>query len=131
ADTLVVCTLTAIVILVSGVWTPGRGPDGIALTALAFASVLPYGEQFVAASCFVFALSTIISWSYYGESAAMYLGGKRLAKIYKLLYVAAIFLGCTSRLTFVWNISELFNGIMAVPNLIALVVLAREVRTPR
>jgi AGCS family alanine or glycine:cation symporter len=131
ADTIVVCTLTALVILVSGVWIPGKSPDGIALTALAFNSVLPFGEEFVSISCFVFALSTIISWSYYGESAVTYLGGQKKAKIYKIFYIGAIFIGCTSRLTFVWNISELFNGVMAIPNLLALVVLSREVRLPR
>ncbi|MDR0935784.1 MAG: sodium:alanine symporter family protein [Oscillospiraceae bacterium] len=127
ADTLVVCTLTALVILVSGVWTPGKAPDGIALTALAFNSVLPFGEEFVSISCFVFALSTIISWSYYGESAITYLGGRKKAKTYKILYIAAIFIGSTSKLTVVWNISEFFNGLMAIPNLLALIALSREV----
>ncbi|WP_236354712.1 alanine/glycine:cation symporter family protein [Konateibacter massiliensis] len=137
ADTLVVCTLTALVILTSGVYnmetylanTAANIPnlDGAPLTANCFSSVIPYGAQFVAVSILCFALATLIGWSYYGERAVEYLFGTKAVFPYKLCYVIVIVIGSVASIRLVWEISDTLNGFMAIPNLIALVLLSGEV----
>ncbi|MBS6397242.1 MAG: alanine:cation symporter family protein [Clostridiales bacterium] len=138
-DTMVVCTVTCLVILTSGVYDmeaylraiASGGQDavvsGTALTARAFASVIPQGDKLVVAAIVVFAFATLIGWSYYGERTAVYLFGKRAVFPYKVLFVLVIFAGCTGSLTLVWDIADTLNGFMAVPNLLALTLLSGEV----
>lgn len=134
-DTIVMCTLTGVVILCSGVYGNGNGAvgalDGAALTAEAFASSLGgLGSGFVSVSMLVFAFATLIGWSYLGSQAVEYLLGAEAVRGYRLLFLLFIVIGCVTNLTLVWELSDIFNGLMAVPNLIALVVLEREVTYP-
>ena len=137
ADTMIMCTVTALAILTSKVYdkgiclqqlAAGQEPvSGTALTGRAFASVLPHGSQFVALSVILFAFSTILGWSYFGERCASWLFGPRAVLPYKLLFLACIFPGCIIPLNLVWEISDTFNGLMALPNLIGLLFLSPEV----
>lgn len=137
ADTLVVCTITALIILTSDIYdmntylanAAAKIPnlDGAPLTSKCFGAVIPFGEQFVSVAIMFFAFSTLISWSYYGERAVEYLFGIKAIKPYKLIFICVIVLGSTASLNLVWEISDTLNGFMAVPNLLALVLLSREV----
>ncbi|MDR3085836.1 MAG: sodium:alanine symporter family protein [Christensenellaceae bacterium] len=137
ADTLVMCTITALAILCSGVYDRSAyagaadgtaAPTGATLTIQAFSSVLPgFGGPFISISILLFAFSTILGWSYSGERAVVYLFGKKAVLPYKLLFIAAIYLGCSSPLQLVWDVSDTFNGLMALPNLIGVSLLGGEV----
>ena len=132
-DTLVVCTFTAIAILSTDAWMSGE--NGAALTQMAFRDGLPgnWGGIIVAVSLAMFAFSTILGWSYYGERCIEYLLGARAILPYRILFVAASFFGAVRTLDFVWGISDVMNGLMALPNLIGLLllsgVIARETRS--
>ena len=138
-DTIVMCTVTALVILSSGVYnemlyslaagTPllDRLLTGAQLTAAAFSAVLgPFGGGFVAASLALFAFSTLLGWSYYGQRAAEYLLGAQAVPVYKALFVAAAAAGCVMRLDLAWALSDTFNGLMALPNLAGVLALRGE-----
>ncbi|MDT8446394.1 MAG: sodium:alanine symporter family protein [bacterium] len=121
-DTLIVCTLTGLVILVSGAWTSGE--TGAALSSMAFGRGLgPTGEWIVALGLALFAFTTLIGWSYYGEKAVEYLLGVRAIVPYRIAWVLCIPLGATTKLSLVWLIADTLNALMALPNLIALVFL--------
>jgi AGCS family alanine or glycine:cation symporter len=131
-DTLVVCTMTALVILVSGLITfDGNGLmviadnlSGAALTSTAFSAAIPgMGKIIVTFGLIFFAFSTILGWYYYGSKCLEYIAGVKAVTIYKWVYVALVFVGATVSLNFVWNLSDTFNGLMAIPNLIALLAL--------
>ena len=125
-DTILVCSITAFCILTSGVIPEDQ--DGAMLSVQAFSTVFGgAGEKFVAISLSLFAFSTIIGWSYYGERCVEYLGSRKNIIIYKALYVLFVLFGAAMKLDLVWNISDTFNGLMALPNLIALVFLSGEV----
>lgn len=139
-DTLLMCTLTALAILCSGVYDPLRYasalgtetfatlPNGAALTADAFRSVFgPSGGVLIAISLMLFAFSTLLGWSYYGERAVEYLFGPKALVPYKLLYLICIVIGCITRLDLVWQISDTFNGLMVPPNLLAVLWLSPQV----
>lgn len=121
-DTLIVCSVTGLAILLSGAWQ--SGVMGVEMSQQAFATVLPYGDKVVAVALTVFAFTTILGWSYYGERCAEYLFGARINLWYRLAWVAVIPLGILSGLDLVWSLADLLNGLMAVPNLIALVALS-------
>ncbi|MFA9376783.1 MAG: alanine/glycine:cation symporter family protein [Lachnotalea sp.] len=137
ADTLVICTITALAILTSGVYNMHTylanqaanitNLDGAPLTAASFDSVIPYGSQFIAISIMFFAFSTLIGWSYYGERAIEYLLGLRAIAAYKFIYILVIVIGSVSSIKLAWNISDTLNGFMAIPNLIAITLLSGEV----
>ncbi len=140
ADTLVVCTLTALTILTSGVYDyteyaqyvggelPAHLKSGVALTSAAFESVFgPIGSKFISIAVMLFAFSTILGWSYYGERAVEYLFGLKAVPVYKLIFILVIFVGCSISLKLVVDISDTFNGFMALPNLIAITLLSKEV----
>lgn len=137
ADTIVVCTITALTILTSGVYNMDEylanieagveNVSGAALTSAAFSSVIPFGGEFVAIAIMLFAFSTVLGWSYYGERAIEYLFGLKAILPYKIIFVCVIFLGCNMSLNLVWDISDTLNGFMALPNLIAVVLLSGEV----
>ena len=139
-DTLVMCMLTGLAILCSGAFDltryaqqlelPGESllPNGAALTAQAFRQVLgPVGGMFVALSLTLFAFSTLLGWSYYGSLAAGYIGGEKAEKIYKAGYVVLIAVGSVAELDLVWELSDTFNGLMALPNLLAVLCLSGQV----
>ena len=126
-DTLVVCSMTALVILTATSWAQGIG--AAQLTSASFAETLGHsGELIVTLSIALFAYSTLIGWNYYGEKAIEYLIGPRAIVYYRVVFVAAVLIGATSRLEFVWNVSDLMNGMMAIPNLIGLLLLANVVK---
>ncbi len=123
-DTIVVCTLTGLAIIVSGVWDSGE--TGAGLTTLAFNAVIPgrIGGWIVAVGLTLFAYSTILGWSYYGEKSLEYLLGERAVMPYRLVFTLMVMVGAVSRLNFVWLVSDVMNGLMAVPNLIGLLALS-------
>ncbi len=126
-DTLVVCTLTALVILTANSWT--QGVSAGQLTSASFAESLgETGELIVALATALFAYSTLIGWNYYGEKAIEYLFGSRAIRIYRILFIAVVIVGAMMNLEFVWNFSDLMNGMMAIPNLIGLLLLSRVVK---
>ena len=126
-DTLCICTLTALVIVIGGYWGAGRpdGLEGAALSAHAFSAVLGTpGAVIVGGGLVFFAFSTIIAWSYYGDRCALFLFGPRAVVPYRLLYVAMVVVGTSVPLTLVWNFADIANVLMFVPNLVSLLLLA-------
>ncbi len=127
-DTLIVCTMTALVILTSGAWTAsgadGSGLTGVALTSAAFDNSLSGGKYIVTVALAVFAFTTILGWSYYGERCWQYLFSEKSVIIYRVLWVLAVLGFANVKVDFVWNLSDTLNGLMAVPNLIGLLLLA-------
>lgn len=127
-DTLVICTLTALVIIVSGVWSSGL--TGATLTANAFKTSIPVmGEIIVGFGLVFFALSTTIAWSYYGDRCVYYLWGEKSIKFYRWIYCLAIPVGAVLKLELIWNMADIANAFMAVPNLVALLGLSGMVIT--
>ncbi|MDD6308147.1 MAG: sodium:alanine symporter family protein [Clostridia bacterium] len=128
-DTIVVCTMTALVILTSGVYDLYTGVDGTSLTATAYAQTFGgMGAGFIAISTTFFAIATTIGWSFFGESGTKYLFGEKGVKVYRLLFVAVAGIGALGSMEMVWGISDIFNVLMAVPNLIAILCLSGQVR---
>lgn len=122
-DTIVVCSITALAILTSGALASGE--TGAALTTVAFNQGLPGpGGLIVAIGIIFFAYSTILGWCYYGEKCLEYLLGESAVPFYRLLFVAAVFVGAVVELDLVWTFSDVMNGLMAVPNLIGLLGLS-------
>ena len=133
-DTMVVCTITALVLLCAeqgALWQSGR-LDGAALTAMAFESGFPgMGGRFVAVSIAVYAIAAMLGWCYYGQEALAYLGcGRAAVLLYRGLFTLCCLLGAIGRLAAVWQLSDLLNVLMALPNVLALLALAGEVKTP-
>jgi AGCS family alanine or glycine:cation symporter len=131
-DTIVVCSFTGLTILVTGAWQEGL--NGAPLTVAAFSQGLPgeWGGYIVTISLAMFAFSTMLGWSYYGEKSIEYLLGERSILPYRILFIVAIFFGAVRSLDLVWGLSDVFNGLMALPNLVGLLllsgVIARETR---
>jgi len=121
-DTIVICTMTALVILTSGVWNSGESSS--ALTALAFQSALPQGGIIVTLALAVFAYSTMIGWAYYGEQCIEYVFGLSARVPYRYLFCAVIAWGAMQKIAFVWDFSDTMNGAMAIPNLLGLIGLS-------
>ena len=122
-DTLIVCSITAFVVLISGEWLSGI--NGAALTTSAFDQGLPvFGKYIVIFGLILFAFSTIIGWSYYGEKCAEFIFGEKVIPIYRLLWIIIIPFGAIIKLNLVWLIADIMNGLMAIPNLIALILLS-------
>jgi AGCS family alanine or glycine:cation symporter len=126
-DTLVVCTMTALVILTADSWTQGIAASS--LTSASMAETLGHtGSVIVAISTALFAYSTLIGWNYYGEKAVEYLFGEKSIKPYRVVFTVAVMIGATVSLAFVWNFSDLMNGMMAIPNLIGLLLLSKVIK---
>jgi alanine or glycine:cation symporter, AGCS family len=122
-DTIVICSITGLVIITSGLWTSGA--SGASLTAAAFATALPgIGNYMVAVSLAIFAFTTLIGWSFYGERCIEYLLGVKAIKPYRVLWIMAIPVGATLNLNFIWLVADTLNAMMAIPNLIALALLS-------
>jgi AGCS family alanine or glycine:cation symporter len=136
-DTIVVCSLTAIVITVTGAYkmsplfrAPGEALNSIDMTMHAFDSVIPYGGAVVTIGSFLFGISTLLGWCYYGEKCTEYLFGLRIQNAYRMVFILLMFLGSLpsqAGIQTVVKIGDLGNALMAFPNLIALLLLAREV----
>jgi alanine or glycine:cation symporter, AGCS family len=126
-DTLVVCTATALVILTATAWQDGVKAN--ISTSISFAETLgPTGTYIVAIATALFAFSTLIGWSYYGEKALEYLLGEKAIIVFRIVFVAAVIVGATRELKFVWDFSDLMNGLMAIPNLIGILLLSKVVK---
>ncbi len=125
-DTIVVCTMTALIILISPFWE--QGVSASVLTMKSFELHLGgFGAMIVSVATVLFAYSTILGWSYYGEKAFEYLTKGRGIKVYKIIFAACVMSGAMLELKFVWNFSDLANGLMAVPNLIGLLLLSNVI----
>ena len=118
-DTILVCTTTGLAILVTGVWSGGA--TGAELAGQAFSTGLPgtWGNIVVTTSLVLFAFSTVIGWSYYGETGIVYLLGPKAVLPYKIAWLVFIYLGAVGSLHLVWDVADTLNGLMAIPNLIA------------
>jgi len=118
-DTILICTTTGLVILMTGVWTADA--TGAVLSARAFEAGLPgtWGHIVVTTGLVLFAFSTLIGWSYYGETGVVYLFGAKAAMPYRIAWLVFIYLGAVGSLHLVWDIADTLNGLMAIPNLIA------------
>jgi AGCS family alanine or glycine:cation symporter len=131
-DTLVICTLTALVILVTGAWQSGI--QGVGMTTegfnrgLATLGITGVGEHIVAVSLFLFAFSTILGWSYYGIKATEYLFGQKNVVYYLFIYSGVVFLGAIWGIELVWNFVDFAVSFMGIPNLIAILLLAGVVK---
>ena len=127
-DTIVICTLTGLAVILGGSWN--KGLEGVSITMDAFKSGLPFPSQissFVLMICLVFfAFTTILGWDFYGEKCLDYLskGSKYVRFVYRILYIVAVLVGPYLTVAAVWNIADIFNGLMAIPNVVALLVLS-------
>ncbi|SDU36843.1 alanine/glycine:cation symporter family protein [Geopseudomonas guangdongensis] len=122
-DTLIICSLTGLAIVCSGVWTSGA--SGAALSAAAFESALPgIGSHLIALALAIFAFTTILGWSYYGERCWEFLAGTRAILPFRLVFVLAIPFGALAHLEFAWLVADTLNGLMALPNLVSLLLLS-------
>lgn len=127
-DTVIICTMTGLSIVITRAWDMGL--EGVSVTTKAFQIGLPFPEQvasFVLMLCLVFfAFTTILGWNYYSEKCLEYLVGdkKTVLKGYRWLYILAVFIGPFMTVSAVWTIADIFNGLMALPNLVALVALS-------
>lgn len=144
ADTIIICTITALSILTT-VYNPemgapaaadgtplldaaGNALSGAELTTAAFNSTFgAVGGIFISISLALFAFSTILGWSYYGERGVHFVFGSKAVPVYKVIFIFVIILGCVGDLSLVWNISDTFNGLMAIPNLFAVILLHGQV----
>lgn len=128
-DTIIVCTLTALVVLSSGLVDLETGKvisdnAGAGLVGEAFGTVFGgFGGKFIAIAILLFAFSTVLGWSHYGTTAWQYLFGEKTQVLYKVVFVVMIYFGCTMSLTLAWDLSDTFNGLMMIPNLIGVLAL--------
>ncbi|MBY7144225.1 sodium:alanine symporter family protein [Virgibacillus sp. NKC19-3] len=122
-DTIIVCTITGLTLTMADLYTSGA--EGAALTAQSFEALLPAGGNIVVAVTLLFFIfSTILGWAYFGEKCFTYLVGDNLTITYRVIFVLAIIPGATLSLDTVWNFGDLFNGLMAIPNLVGLLLLS-------
>ena len=130
-DTLIVCSITGLAIVATGVWSSGE--TGVDLTAMAFQHSLPFGNYIVTIALVIFAFTTILGWSYYGEKCWQYIFGVSSVIIYRFVWVLAVFIGpwaltweggARAGIDFIWLLADTLNAMMALPNLIALVILS-------
>ena len=128
-DTIIICLMTGISIVLTGAWRV-EGLEGVEVTNFAFQNGLPFPEKiasFLLMFCLVFfAFTTILGWNYYGERCLEYFSNRnqKSVLVYRWLYIAAVFIGPYMTVSAVWTIADIFNGLMAIPNMIALIVLS-------
>jgi alanine or glycine:cation symporter, AGCS family len=126
-DTLVVCTLTALAILITGTWTEA-GVDGVTVTVHAFDKAIPgFGGYILFIAVLIFAITSLFSYSYYGEKSLAYLIGTQKARKYRIVYVLTILLGALASLTFIINVIDAFYAMMAIPTMISAIWLSPKV----
>lgn len=122
-DTIIICSMTGLAIICSGVWT--SGVKGATLSTAAFESALPgVGGYLVAIALVIFTFTTILGWSYYGEKCWIYVAGRKTVLPFRILWVLAVFGGAVFQLDFVWLLADTLNALMAIPNLVALLLLS-------
>ena len=125
-DTIVICSMTALVIISTGVWNNGQTSSPLTVTAFktGLKAAPMIGEYIVTFGLVFFAFSTLVSWSYYGDRSAQYLLGQKAVNVYRWVYVCLIPVGAAMKIDLVWNISDIFNALMAFPNLIGILGLS-------
>ncbi|PHM30982.1 alanine/glycine:cation symporter family protein [Xenorhabdus innexi] len=121
-DTIVVCSITGLTIVITGGWLTGE--TGATLTANSFSAVIPGGHYLVAISLAIFAFTTILGWSFYGEKCIQYLFGVKAITPFRIIWIIALPIGATQSLNLVWLLADTLNAMMAVPNLIAIALLS-------
>ncbi|MCF1427859.1 MAG: sodium:alanine symporter family protein [Shewanella sp.] len=121
-DTIIVCSITGLSIVVSGSWTSGE--NGATLTSYTFSNAMPMGNYIVAMALTIFAFTSILGWSFYSEKCVEYLFGVKAIKLFRLLWTLAVPLGAVASLKFIWLLADTLNAMMAIPNLIALILLS-------
>lgn len=122
-DTIIICSITGLVIITSGVWTAGE--NGASLSSAAFESALPgVGSYIVTLGLSVFAFTTILGWSFYSEKCFEYLFGEGVITAFRVCWIIAVPIGATANLDFIWLVADTLNALMAIPNLIALILLS-------
>ncbi|WP_417615497.1 alanine/glycine:cation symporter family protein [Oceanisphaera sp.] len=121
-DTIIVCSVTGLAIIVTGSWTSGEA--GASLTTLAFSLAIPGGEYIVSVALAIFAFTTILGWSFYGEKCVQFLFGVKAIVPFRIAWVLALPIGATQSLEFIWLLADTLNAMMAIPNLIALALLS-------
>ena len=122
-DTIIICSITGLVIITSGAWT--QGENGAALSSAAFESALPgIGSYIVTLGLSIFAFTTILGWSFYSEKCVEYLFGERAITPFRWLWIIAVPIGAMANLDFMWLVADTLNALMAIPNLIALILLS-------
>ena len=127
-DTIVVCTITALALLLTGVWSQA-GIAGSEMTAVAFESTMgPIGRWIVTLTVTLFAFSTIISWSYYGEQGITFVFGEKWIPVYRYVFIVFIFIGAIAQLSIVLNVSDAVYGLLALPNILACYMLLPKVK---
>ena len=129
-DTVVICLLTGLVLVSSIIKHPqidGLSGNGSELTSMAFSMIPKIGLPILLVGLITFAFSTILGWYYYGERCAVYLFGEKIIMVYKVLWVIGVFVGCVLTLNTVWNLADLLNGLMAIPNIIAVLLLSNMI----
>lgn len=127
-DTLLLCSITGLVIITTGVWSSGE--TGASLSSAAFEVALPgIGQYIVAIGLSVFAFTTILGWSFYSEKCFEYLLGERAITPFRICWIIAVPIGATANLSFIWLVADTLNALMAIPNLIALILLSPVVFT--
>ena len=124
-DTLVICSLTALVIITTGAWQSGE--SGAVLTTLAFNTALPGGGIIVTVGLMLFAYSTILGWEYYGERCLEYLAGTKPILAFRIIWVIFVVIGAIGGLEFIWSLADTLNGLMAIPNLVGVLFLSGTV----
>jgi AGCS family alanine or glycine:cation symporter len=118
--------MTAVIILMAPVWLEGNGAGDLTLRSFEY-FLGDFGSTIVIIATVLFAYSTILGWSYYGERSFEFLFGDRSIKIYRVVFIAFVMVGAVLELRLVWNFSDLANGLMAIPNLIALLLLSKVI----
>ncbi|WP_418139277.1 alanine/glycine:cation symporter family protein [Oceanimonas smirnovii] len=121
-DTIIVCSITGLAIIVTGSWTSGEA--GASLTTLAFSLAIPGGEYIVSVALAIFAFTTILGWSFYGEKCVQFLFGVKAIVPFRIAWILALPIGATQSLEFIWLMADTMNAMMAIPNLIALALLS-------
>ncbi len=123
-DTIIICSITALAIITSGVWSSGE--TGAALTTQAFSTGLPgtWGGIIVSIGILLFAFSTLLGWSYYGERCAEFLLGPKVIMVYRIIWIPFVVIGAIGGLEFLWDLADTLNGLMAIPNLIGILGLS-------
>ena len=125
-DTLVVCTMTALIILIAPFWQEGVSAGSLTMQSFEY-YLGDVGMVVVVLATVLFAYSTILGWSYYGEKAFEFIFGEKYIKVYRVIFIAVVMVGAMMKLEFVWNFSDLMNGMMAIPNLLALLILSKVI----
>ncbi|MBR3802740.1 MAG: sodium:alanine symporter family protein [Clostridia bacterium] len=130
-DTVLMCTLTALALLTSGAWSTETPLSPTQMNTAAFGTVVGgFSSEFVSASLCIFAFATVIGWAYYGEKATEYAFGEKAVTKYRVIYLICVTAGAVAKLETVWALSDIFNALMAMPNLAALIILRKKAVQP-